>query len=231
MSSATSRPPKPLPFPPPGPPCSFVKRAMHGTRMMTPAEVRESYGRELVNLRNESRYVFLNTLFSVSEAVLYMQVGLGWRALVWCADTRRRGDEGWLCPPAACWAAGGSLYSQHDSSACVVPHHTGPRYRTVPLPLCHRRCTAVPQMVDRLDADAIPQQVCSNSYHQLHKMVAKALFRWGPAWGLAGMPCGHAGGTEAALPGRRACISPPWNPPNTLPVPCRQGSRGGQAEG
>ncbi|EFN59339.1 hypothetical protein CHLNCDRAFT_56697 [Chlorella variabilis] len=83
----------------------FVKRAMHGTRMMTPAEVRESYGRELVNLRNESRYVFLNTLFSVSEAVLYMQ------------------------------------------------------------------------MVDRLDADAIPQQVCSNSYHQLHKMVAKALFR------------------------------------------------------
>jgi hypothetical protein len=34
-------------------------------------------------------------------------------------------------------------------------------------------------MVDRLDADAIPQQVCSNSYQQLHKMVAKALFRWG----------------------------------------------------
>ena len=36
-------------------------------------QVRESYGRELVNLRNESRFVFLNTLFSVSEAVLYMQ--------------------------------------------------------------------------------------------------------------------------------------------------------------
>jgi hypothetical protein len=49
---------------------------MHGTRMLTPAEVRESYGRELVNLRNESRFVFLNTLFSVSEAVLYMQVRL-----------------------------------------------------------------------------------------------------------------------------------------------------------
>lgn len=57
--------------------CSFVKRAMHGTRMMSPAEVREQYGRELVNLRNESRFVFLNTLFSISEAVLYMQVWLG----------------------------------------------------------------------------------------------------------------------------------------------------------
>lgn len=52
----------------------FVKRAMHGTRMLSPGEVRESYGRELVNLRNEGRFVFLNTLFSVSEAVLYMQV-------------------------------------------------------------------------------------------------------------------------------------------------------------
>ncbi|PRW58251.1 5 -nucleotidase domain-containing 4 isoform X1 isoform A [Chlorella sorokiniana] len=83
----------------------FVKRAMHGTRMLSPAEVRESYGRELVNLRNESRFIFLNTLFSISEAVLYMQ------------------------------------------------------------------------MVDRLDADMIPQQVCSNSYAALHKMVAKALFR------------------------------------------------------
>lgn len=62
------------------PRCSFVKRAMHGTRMMSPAEVREQYGRELVNLRNESRFIFLNTLFSISEAVLYMQVGSAGRA-------------------------------------------------------------------------------------------------------------------------------------------------------
>lgn len=33
------------------------------------------YGRELVDLRKESRWEFLNTLFSVSEAVAYMQVG------------------------------------------------------------------------------------------------------------------------------------------------------------
>lgn len=32
------------------------------------------YGRELVDLRKESRWEFMNTLFSVSEAVAYMQV-------------------------------------------------------------------------------------------------------------------------------------------------------------
>lgn len=35
------------------------------------------YGRELVDLRNQSRWEFLNTLFSVSEAVAYMQVFSG----------------------------------------------------------------------------------------------------------------------------------------------------------
>jgi hypothetical protein len=34
----------------------------------------EIYGRELMDLRNESRWEFLNTLFSVSEAVMFMQV-------------------------------------------------------------------------------------------------------------------------------------------------------------
>lgn len=54
--------------------CSYVKRAMHGTRIMSWGEVRQVYGRELINLRHESRFVFLNTLFSVSEGVMYMQV-------------------------------------------------------------------------------------------------------------------------------------------------------------
>ena len=36
----------------------------------------EIYGRELVDLRKESRWEFLNTLFSVSEAVMFMQVSL-----------------------------------------------------------------------------------------------------------------------------------------------------------
>lgn len=52
----------------------IVKRAMHGTRMLTPAEVRAAYGRDTVNLRNEARWVFLNTLFSVSEAVAFAQL-------------------------------------------------------------------------------------------------------------------------------------------------------------
>jgi 5' nucleotidase family len=52
----------------------FVKRAMHGTRMLSWAEIRRTYGRDLVSLRNEGRWQFLNTLFSVSEAVMYMQV-------------------------------------------------------------------------------------------------------------------------------------------------------------
>lgn len=49
---------------------------MHGSTMMSWQQLRESYGRELVNLRNETRYYFLNTLFSVSEGVMYMQVSL-----------------------------------------------------------------------------------------------------------------------------------------------------------
>ena len=52
----------------------FVKRAMHGTTRMSAAEVRTRYGRELVNLKDEGRWVFLNTFFSVSEAVLYAQL-------------------------------------------------------------------------------------------------------------------------------------------------------------
>ncbi|KAH8499790.1 hypothetical protein H0E87_015145, partial [Populus deltoides] len=51
----------------------YVKRAMHGTRMLSTQDVSEMYGRELVDLRKENRWEFLNTLFSVSEAVAYMQ--------------------------------------------------------------------------------------------------------------------------------------------------------------
>lgn len=47
---------------------------MHGTRLLSWNQLRTTYGRELVNLRNETRWVFLNTLFSVSEAVMYAQV-------------------------------------------------------------------------------------------------------------------------------------------------------------
>lgn len=51
----------------------YVKRSMHGTRFMSPAKIAEAYGRTLIDLRNP-RWTFLNTLFTVAEAVLYMQL-------------------------------------------------------------------------------------------------------------------------------------------------------------
>jgi HAD superfamily 5'-nucleotidase-like hydrolase len=50
----------------------FVKRAMHGTRMLEFAEQREAYGQVLVDL-SDPRWIFLNTLFSLSEGCLFAQ--------------------------------------------------------------------------------------------------------------------------------------------------------------
>jgi HAD superfamily 5'-nucleotidase-like hydrolase len=50
----------------------FVKRAMHGTRMLEFPEQRVAYAQTLVDLA-EPRWVFLNTLFSLSEGCLYAQ--------------------------------------------------------------------------------------------------------------------------------------------------------------
>jgi 5'-nucleotidase len=50
----------------------FVKRAMHGTRMLEFAEQKSAYAQILVDL-SEPRWVFLNTLFSLSEGCLFAQ--------------------------------------------------------------------------------------------------------------------------------------------------------------
>jgi 5'-nucleotidase len=50
----------------------FVKRAMHGTRMLEFAEQRDAYAQTLVDL-SDPRWAFLNTLFSLSEGCLYAQ--------------------------------------------------------------------------------------------------------------------------------------------------------------
>jgi HAD superfamily 5'-nucleotidase-like hydrolase len=50
----------------------FVKRAMHGTRMLDFAEQRDAYAQTLVDL-SDPRWVFLNTLFSLSEGCLFAQ--------------------------------------------------------------------------------------------------------------------------------------------------------------
>ena len=52
----------------------FVRRAMHGESMLSKAEIDEVYGQQPpIDLR-EGRWVFLNTLFSVSEGCLYAQL-------------------------------------------------------------------------------------------------------------------------------------------------------------
>ena len=51
----------------------FIKRAMHGTSLMSFEEYRELYSRTLIDLE-EKRWVFLNTLFSLSEGCMYCQL-------------------------------------------------------------------------------------------------------------------------------------------------------------
>jgi HAD superfamily 5'-nucleotidase-like hydrolase len=51
----------------------YVKRASHGTRMLDFDEQRRTYSRTIVDLA-DPRYVFLNTMFSLSEACIYAQV-------------------------------------------------------------------------------------------------------------------------------------------------------------
>lgn len=51
----------------------YVKRAMHGTRMLSFGEQKELYARDRVDL-HDRRWVFLNTLFSLSEACMYAQM-------------------------------------------------------------------------------------------------------------------------------------------------------------
>lgn len=51
----------------------YVIRACHGTRVLDFPELREAYARTLVDL-DEPRFVFLNTLFSLSEATLFGQL-------------------------------------------------------------------------------------------------------------------------------------------------------------
>ncbi len=51
----------------------YIKRAFHGSQPMDFETQRRLYQRTLVDL-NDKRWAFLNTLFSISEACLYMQL-------------------------------------------------------------------------------------------------------------------------------------------------------------
>ena len=105
----------------------------------------QTYGRELVVLRNENRWQFLNTLFSISEAVMYMQVG----------HAAPGNGAGPVCMPLTVRTH--VMSSGHATGLTVVFAHA--------------------QMVDRLDAGALPLTVAAQTYPALHKLVGKALFR------------------------------------------------------
>ena len=51
----------------------YVKRAFHGTRELPYGEMRDAYRRTTVDLRDR-RWRFMNTLFSISEAGIYLQL-------------------------------------------------------------------------------------------------------------------------------------------------------------
>jgi 5'-nucleotidase len=51
----------------------FVKQACHGTRMLDIEAQREAYSRLIADL-SDKRWVFLDTLFALSEACLYLQL-------------------------------------------------------------------------------------------------------------------------------------------------------------
>lgn len=51
----------------------FVKKALHGTRPLDYEAQRDQYARTIIDL-HERRWVFLNTLFSLSEACIFMQL-------------------------------------------------------------------------------------------------------------------------------------------------------------
>lgn len=51
----------------------YISKAFHGTHVLDFETMRESYERTLIDL-NEPRWYFLNTLFSISEACMYMQL-------------------------------------------------------------------------------------------------------------------------------------------------------------
>ncbi|NDD92345.1 HAD family hydrolase, partial [bacterium] len=51
----------------------FVKRALHGTKLLEFDDLRTAYERTIVDL-NETRWIFLNTFFSLSEGCFYAQL-------------------------------------------------------------------------------------------------------------------------------------------------------------
>lgn len=52
----------------------YIKQAAHGTAPMAQEKLREVYGRTLVDLADTARWMFVNTLFEISEGCMYAQL-------------------------------------------------------------------------------------------------------------------------------------------------------------
>nr|XP_034925778.1 cytosolic purine 5'-nucleotidase-like isoform X2 [Populus alba] len=143
----------------------YVKRAMHGTRMLSTQDVSEMYGRELVDLRKENRWVFLNTLFSVSEAVAYMQMVV-------------RYDEGAIsaeiCPPdykGLYKAVGKALFRAHVEGQLKSEIMSKPELFVEPdpeLPLA---------LLDQKEAGKKLLLITNSDYHYTDKMMKHSFNR------------------------------------------------------
>ncbi|KAJ6688996.1 hypothetical protein OIU85_005419 [Salix viminalis] len=146
----------------------YVKRAMHGTRMLSTQDVSEMYGRELVDLRKENRWEFLNTLFSVSEAVAYMQM----------VD---RYDEGAIsadiCPPdyrGLYKAVGKALFRAHVEGQLKSEIMSKPELFVEPdpeLPLA---------LLDQKEAGKKLLLITNSDYHYTDKMMKHSFNRFLP---------------------------------------------------
>ncbi|KAJ6319018.1 hypothetical protein OIU76_014374 [Salix suchowensis] len=146
----------------------YVKRAMHGTRMLSTQDVSEMYGRELVDLRKENRWEFLNTLFSVSEAVAYMQM----------VD---RYDEGAIsadiCPPdyrGLYKAVGKALFRAHVEGQLKSEIMSKPELFVEPdpeLPLA---------LLDQKEAGKKLLLITNSDYHYTNKMMKHSFNRFLP---------------------------------------------------
>lgn len=146
----------------------YVKRAMHGTRMLSTQDVSEMYGRELVDLRKENRWEFLNTLFSVSEAVAYMQMV-------------ERYDEGAIsaeiCPPdyrGLYKAVGKALFRAHVEGQLKSEIMSNPELFVEPdpeLPLA---------LLDQKEAGKKLLLITNSDYHYTDKMMKHSFNRFLP---------------------------------------------------
>ncbi|PHT32975.1 hypothetical protein CQW23_29312 [Capsicum baccatum] len=146
----------------------YIKRVMHGTRMLSTREVSEIYGRELVDLRKESRWEFLNTLFSVSEAVAYMQ-------LVDRMDEGLIGPD--LCPleyKCLYKAVGKALFRAHVEGQLKSEIMSKPELFVEPdpeLPLA---------LLDQKEAGKRLLLITNSDYHYTDKMMQHSFNRYLP---------------------------------------------------